>query len=253
MNFVRTQNYRNDKGSGGLIDFAKGSIITGNVDGSELKGLKKKVKTDENQAFKPKELFCDRDLEYATQNLTSATAILSAYSEEDIAHLDQLKKKRQKLWAKRREEEEEFVREAQRLKSSLSEEELSESEKPKAEEPSDNSCFATKSLFSKKPSVTCRSQSILAIKERGFSIHTPPENVYHVGHSGELPAVKVAPHSAVEHNVYKSTVSLSSCDKQTGITTIKGKHPIIEGYSSSDEGEETAGRPAPRTQDKSIR
>ncbi|ORM40595.1 uncharacterized protein BXIN_2119 [Babesia sp. Xinjiang] len=123
MNFVRTQNYSGDKGSGGLIDFTKSSLLSTDREAPAPKE-RRRPQGDKNEIqFKPKELFSDRDLEYIAENLTSATAIASAFSEEDIAHLDNLERKRNQLWKKRKLEEEEFAREAERVRKSLSEKE----------------------------------------------------------------------------------------------------------------------------------
>ncbi|GFE55782.1 hypothetical protein BaOVIS_031860 [Babesia ovis] len=120
MNFVRTQNYSGSKASGGLIDFTKRSIL----ETEETQKKDKKRNQDKQQVeFKPKELFTDRDIEYAVENLTSATAITSAFSEEDIQHLDKLEKKKDILWKKRKLEQEEYAKEAERKRKELLEKE----------------------------------------------------------------------------------------------------------------------------------
>ncbi|CDR95512.1 hypothetical protein, conserved [Babesia bigemina] len=131
MNFVRTHNYSSDKASGGHIDFTKGSLFSTDGAAPSTKGRQRERADKPDVDFKPKELFCDRDLEFTAENLTSATAIASAFSEEDIAHLDQLERRRNLLWKRRSLEEEEFIKEAQRLRSAQPDEETQESKKPK--------------------------------------------------------------------------------------------------------------------------
>ncbi|GBE61314.1 hypothetical protein, conserved [Babesia ovata] len=131
MNFVRTQNYSSDKASGGLIDFTKGSLFSTDSAAPAAKGRQRERTDKSDVEFKLKELYCDRDSEFTADNLTSATAIASAFSEEDIAHLDQLERRRNLLWKRRSLEEEEFIKEAQRLRNAQPDEETQEIKKPK--------------------------------------------------------------------------------------------------------------------------
>ncbi|EDO05307.1 hypothetical protein BBOV_I002250 [Babesia bovis T2Bo] len=123
MNFVRTQNYSGDKASGGLIDFTKGSLVEASNDVTRPKERQKRENNNKEVQFKPKELFSDRDIEGVVENLTSATAIASAFSEEDIAHLENLEKKRNQQWKRRKLEEEEYAKEAERIRNSLGQKE----------------------------------------------------------------------------------------------------------------------------------
>ncbi|GIX64087.1 uncharacterized protein BcabD6B2_35220 [Babesia caballi] len=197
MNFVRTQNYSGDKASGGLIDFAKGSLLSTDRDAPTSRSSTREAKDRAEGQFKPKELFSDRDLEYAAENLTSATAIASAFSEEDIAHLDQLEKRRNELWKRRRLEEEEFVKEAQRLRNALPDEDAREAKRQNSGSTSGEAPEVSISLFAKsnerykssqriigpeirivpRSTVTCVDQSCEGASEKAKSSRKETESV----------------------------------------------------------------------------
>ncbi|KAK1443009.1 hypothetical protein BgAZ_305270 [Babesia gibsoni] len=216
MSFVRTHYYSGDKASGGLIDFSKGSLISGEQKGDEAKPPRKVRKQEKEQEFKPKELFSDRDLEYTAENLTSANAIISAFNEESLQYLEELREKRQKLWKKRQEEVEEFAKEAAKLRYSLQED-----SKTVTESPPEKSNTSTSSLFSKKSSTAYVSKPVIVAKKKAIAPHSedsnkPPEEADIPGVAPDYkraPGVKVA----------------SKAPSNGGIDTL------VDGYSSSGE------------------
>lgn len=160
--------------------------------------------------FKPKELFCDRDLEYVADNLTSATAILSAFSEEDVAHLGELEETRNRRWKKRREEEEEFAREAERARQALSDEEKTEKGATEAGTGTEATRHRT-SLFSSKEIGTRLQPIIVPIKKQ--TALSPKKESTRREKEG------------VDTSFSKETLSFG----------VGANLPLIAGYSSSDE------------------